>query len=125
LRLGIGADWTYLAATSSPFATRTTFTGFATPHNFAMGGALETNGQLDLGTYGRLVARSRHYILGVLDAQGSQEFIWYGRVAYDIDVARYVGIGVAPTAIHRRSAWRDQTVTQTSFDTQLYLRIHN
>lgn len=119
LRLGMHVDWTYLAGVEGPFLQ------FGKDYKFVMGGALEENARLELGRAGRLALRSRHFVTTAIDGQGGDDFIWYGRASYDVDVVPGVGLGFAPTLIQRRSLLGDQSVVDRSLDAQLFLRIHN
>jgi hypothetical protein len=116
LRLGFDVDWTYLAATTSPFATGTNY-------NFSTGGAAGIDGRLELGPCGTLSLRSRNYLTQVLDGKGGQEFVGYERLAYDVHVAWHLGLGLAPILAYRRSMFEGQSVAQTSLEAQAYLRV--
>ncbi len=119
LRLGMTAQWTYLAGTESPFLE------FGKDHKYVMGGALEENARLELGPAGRVGLRSRHFLTSAIDGQEGREIIWYARASYDVDVLPCVALGFAPTLIHRRSLSEGKTAVERSLDAQLYLRFHN
>jgi hypothetical protein len=119
LRLGVDVDWTYLAAMNSPFAN------VFTQYNFSMGAAAGVEGRLELGRCGNVTLRSRNYVTGVLDGQGTQEAVGYGRLAYDIRIVDHVGLGASPTFIYRGSTSGGRHFGGTSLETQVYLRIDN
>lgn len=120
LRIGMDLDWTYLGASDGPFAEP------GKGHKFVMGGALEENARFDLGGYGRFTARSRHFLTTAMDGQGGDEFFWYGRLSYDVDLFPGVALGVAPTIARRRSTTTDdRAAIEESFDVQAFLRLHN
>jgi hypothetical protein len=119
VRIGLDVDWTYLAAMSSPFAS--TFTTY----NFSMGGAAGLDGRLEMGPYGNVTLRSRNYVTSVLDGQGQEEVVGYGRIAYDINVLDHIGLGASPTFIYRGSTSSGQHVGATSLEAQVYLHLDN
>jgi hypothetical protein len=118
LRLGMGFDWTYLAAIASPLANANK------AYDFGMGAAAELDARLDLGAPGKFDLRSTHYVTSAMDGQGLHHVVGYGRLSYEIDLFSHVGIGVSPTLVYERSATASQNETETSLETQLYLRVH-
>lgn len=119
LRVGLNLDWTYLAASDSPFSDP------GKGHKFVMGGAVEESARLDLGEHGRITARSRHFVTTAIDGQGGDELLWFSRLSYDVDVLPHVALGVAPTIVRRRSVLRERSAVDESFDVQAFLRFHN
>ena len=117
LRVGTDVGWSYLTAIKSPFAV--------TDHNYSMGAAVGLTGRLELGRFGEAALRGRQYLTAVVDGRGQEEVIGYGRLSYEVDLLPHVGIGAAPTIIHRRSSAVGLTINATSLETQLYLRVHN
>jgi hypothetical protein len=69
--------------------------------------------------------RSRSYVTGVLDGQGREEAVGYGRLAYDVRLIDHVGVGASPTFIYRGSTSGDRHFGGTSLETQIYLRVDN
>ncbi len=119
LRLGLHADWTYLAGSESAFLE------FGKDHKYVMGGALEENALVELGRPGQIALRSRHFVTSAIDGQGGDEMIWYARGSYDVDVVPGIGLGFAPTLIQHRSSLHGDAVVERSLDAQLYLRLHD
>jgi hypothetical protein len=83
------------------------------------------DGLVELGRYGQLNVRSRHYLGAVVDGFGHQEVVGYTRLSYDVDVMDHFGVGFAPTLVHRRSSSGSGRVTDTPLDIQVYLRVHD
>ena len=120
LRIGADVDWTFLSGLTSPYATK------GRDYNFSMGAALGTSLLLEMGKYGELGWRSKHYVTSVVDGEKGEDVAGYARFWYNLDVIDHFGFGISPTVFDRHSTYSNgQTVGGGALETQVYLRAHD
>jgi hypothetical protein len=120
LRIGSDLQWLVIGGSSSP-ADGQSERGY----NYLTGVTAGEELRLELGSYGEFGFRAKQYAAVVIDGEPGEEFIGHTRAWYEIDVVSGLGVGVAPSLVHRISDYDEVgVITLAQLETQVYARGH-
>jgi hypothetical protein len=90
-------------------------------YNICVGFSPWSGLKLQMGAFGELGLRLRHYVAKVAHGQEGTEAIGSMRLWYELPLLQRIGVGFAPTLVYRRGHYIDQpSYVAQQVSTQFY-----
>lgn len=120
VRISVGGDFVPVLGASSTEAG-----DGERDYNFATGLSPWSGVRVEMGAFGELGLRMRHYVATVIDGEPGDELIGSTRLWYELEPFPGVGFGVAPTLVYRRGQYRDRpSYSAHQVSTQFYVTVN-
>lgn len=120
VRIGTDVQWLAIGGSSSPVDGDS-----ERGYNYLTGVTAGEEFRVELGDAGEFGFRAKQYAAVVIDGEPGEEFIGHVRAWYEIDLISGLGLGMAPSLVHRISDYDEAgEISLAQLEAQVYARGH-